>query len=63
MAKKKKAKTKKKLRTRPITQKEYLQILIDYSERAIDGRGGSIDEFFANQANRLRKQLKELSKK
>lgn len=61
MAKKQKA--KKKLKTRPITQKEYLQHLIDVSEDAISGRGGSIDEYFANQAKRLRKQLKELSKK
>jgi hypothetical protein len=59
---KKKAKQQKKAKTVPISQKEYLQILISFSERAIDNRSGSIDEFFANQANRLRKQLKELSK-
>lgn len=62
MAKKTKKKAKRKIKTRPVTRREYLETLIRFSERAMDGKGGSIDDFFSNQANRLRKQLKELPK-
>lgn len=62
MAKKKKT-AKRKIKTVPITEKQRLEHLIEVSERAIDGRSGSIDDFFANQAARLRKQLKELNER
>ncbi|MCX9024628.1 MAG: hypothetical protein OIN85_00865 [Candidatus Methanoperedens sp.] len=62
MAKKKK-KAWKKPKTRPITQKEYLQTLIQFSERAITKQGTGIDDFFANQAKRLKKELAQLNKK
>jgi hypothetical protein len=45
------------------TEADHLRILIEASERAMDGRGGSIDDYFTNQAARLRKQLKQLEQK
>jgi hypothetical protein len=42
------------------SQEEWLEHLILVSERAITEHGNSIDEFFAQQAARLRKELEEL---
>lgn len=39
---------------------EHLETLIMFSERAISSHGNSIDEFFTQQSERLKKQLKEL---
>lgn len=63
MAKKKTRKTKKTFKQpkrRKITQEEYLETLIRFSERAITGYGSGVDEFFKQQAARLRKELEEL---
>jgi hypothetical protein len=62
MAKKKPAKAKKlspsekQARNR---QEYHLNNLIIASERAITGQGSEIDQFFENQAERLKKELKE----
>ena len=65
--KRKPAKKKEKLinlRDRlPKTEEEYLERLILVSERAITKQGTAIDEFFEQQAARLRKQLEELREK
>jgi len=58
LIKKKKPKQKHAL----ITQEEYLEHLIMISERNITNQGSSIDEFFQNQVNKLKKELMELRK-
>lgn len=45
-----------------ITQEEYLEHLIMVSERSVTSQGSSIDEFFKQQADRIRKELEELRK-
>lgn len=60
---KKKSKKFKPPRRVKKTEADHLRCLIDFSERAITGKGGSIDDYFVDQATRLRKQLKELSQK
>jgi disulfide oxidoreductase YuzD len=69
MAKKKKIsvkdiikKKKPQQKRHHITQEEYLEHLITVSERSVTSQGSSIDEFFQQQANRLRKELEELRK-
>jgi hypothetical protein len=69
MAKKKKLgvkdivkKKKPQQKRHHITQEEYLEHLIMVSERSVTSQGSSIDEFFQQQANRLRKELEELRK-
>lgn len=41
---------------------DWIKRLLKATENAIDGRSGSIDEFFAQQAERLKKDLAELEK-
>lgn len=60
---KKKAKKKFKAPKRvKKTEADHLRCLIDFSERAISGRGGSIDEYFIGQVARLKKELKKVEK-
>lgn len=47
----------------PKSHEEYLELLIKKSEEQISGAGSSIDEFFTYQAEKIKKQLKELRKK
>lgn len=68
--KKKRLTTKKKptkgnplLDRLPKTQEEYLQHLIQVSERQITGMSESLDELFRTQAERIKNQLKELKTK
>lgn len=68
MAKKKSTKKnvhKERLNSSPqkkalAAQIEYLEILIEFSLRAITLHGNDIDDFFAQQAQRLQLKLKEL---
>lgn len=46
----------------PITEEEHLEHLIAVSMSNVTSQGTSIDEFFEQQANRLRKELEELRK-
>ena len=62
MAKKKAKKSPKKTENRAISPKEYLEIKIRLSKRAITGRGGEADDFFVQQAEKLEKQLKALGR-
>lgn len=67
MAKKKPVKKKqpvaKKVVHVRISNEDWLLHLIKVSENAVTGQGSSIDEFFTQQAARLKKQLQELRKK
>ena len=69
MATKKKTakKTPKKAPKAPVVkvsrEEEYLLVLIAASERAITGQGSGVDEFFTQQANRLKRQLQDLRAK
>lgn len=63
MAKKKAPKKDKPISLRDRvckTEKQWIERLISISERAITKQGSDIDKFFADQAERLRKRLKEL---
>lgn len=46
----------------PKNQEEYLEHLIKVSEAAITKAGSGVDEFFAQQADRIRKELEALRK-
>lgn len=63
---KKKSLTKKKPAKKVIfvkrTDEEYLENLIALSEKNVTSQGTSIDELFAQQAAKLRKELEELRK-
>lgn len=59
MAKKKPAK-KKPAKMIKVTDAEYLQVLINATERAISDQGNDVDKFFTDQAVRLKKRLKDL---
>lgn len=63
MAKKKVTKktkrVSKKSSRKKVTYVEYLKHLISVSEKAISGCGDSVDEFFSNQADRIKKTLAE----
>lgn len=56
MAKKKQTKKIKKVSP----EERFLLILIEASEKAVTSQGTGVDEFFRQQANRLRGQLKAL---
>jgi len=63
MAKKKTRKAKKTFKKAThvrITDEERLAHLIRVSDGAITGKGGTVDEFFIQQAARLRRELEEL---
>lgn len=57
-----KKKTKKLPLRASYTREEYLQILLKYSLRAVTGQGSGVDEFFTQQSNKLKQELKELRK-
>lgn len=65
---KKKARTtksKKKVAQKPTkgvprTEIEYLELLIKYDERNIDGSGSSLDQLFQGQKDRKLKRIEEL---
>jgi len=59
---KKKSKKKKPIIRQRITEEEYLERLITASERAISSHGTSIDDYFRQQADRLKKKLADLRK-
>jgi hypothetical protein len=61
MATKKKSKVTKR-KPEPINQEQFLEKLIELSERSVTKQGTSIDQLFENQALRLKKQLEELRK-
>jgi hypothetical protein len=65
--KKRKATTKKKAAPKstlldrlPKNEREYIERLIEMTERNISPHNSSVDEFFKGQAARLRKKLEEL---
>ena len=63
-AKSSKSKVKQKnTKYLPISKEERLEHMIAVSEQADTGHGTSIDDFFKNQAKRLRSQLEDLRKK
>ena len=45
------------------TEADFLRCLLEATEKAINGRSGSIDEFFTQQAARLRKELEKVEGK
>lgn len=67
--KKKSRATTKKLQESPLLARlpkndiEYLERLIETTEKNITSQGTTIDEFFKGQAERLKRQLAELRKK
>ena len=60
---KKSAKKPAKATHTPITRKEYLTHLVKVSLAARNGQGGTIDEFFTQQAARIQKELDSLGEK
>lgn len=64
MAKKKpqKKKTKKVAKRVPITRVEWLENVLAITERNITPGGHAVDDCFAQQAVRIRKELEELRK-
>lgn len=62
-----KRKAVKKAKEQPkrldITEEEFLELQIKYSERVIGTTDNEIDKLFRNQANRLKLRLEELRKK
>ena len=56
---KKKAKTVKKVK-KPHKDLHHLSMLLKYTERNVKNDGTNIDNYFKNQAERLRKQIEEL---
>ena len=57
-------KKKKKLKIKKSTKEiRYLEKLIEYSTKGIDGKSDSIDELFAKQVCKLRDQINKLEEK
>jgi hypothetical protein len=61
MGKKKLKKTVKKIKKNPDI--EHLETLLTYTLRAITSHGSTLDQFFENQANKIRAQIKEIEQK
>lgn len=63
MATKKKKRANKKPKKKVNREEEFLLILIAASEHAIGPRGSSVDQFFRDQADRLKLELETLRAK
>lgn len=58
--KNKKDKKMKKTNKKPHKDLHHLTMLLKYTERNVTGDGSYLDQYFANQADRIKKQIKEL---
>lgn len=65
MAKAKKTKKKPKTKRKPVLSKEIrgLNVFLDYTLRAIDGKSDQLDQIFNEQADRLRSQIEKAKEK
>jgi hypothetical protein len=61
MAKKKKNKPKKQKAPQISKERQFLMTLIKHTENAIRNDGTDLDAFFKGQADKLKKQLEQMS--
>lgn len=63
MAKRTSKKTKVKQNPESLKQIRYLEILLENTNRAIDGKSLELDALFTNQGKRLQDQINKLKEK
>ncbi len=55
--------TKKALKKKFCKEIAHLEVLLRFSLKAVDNSSEELDSLFTNQANKIRKKIKDLEKK